>query len=298
MSVVPTSRGERVVIRLLDKGARLYTLHELGMPPTTLEAFRRLIRAEHGLILLTGPTGSGKTTTLYAALQELNHTEANILTLEDPVEYALDGISQIQVATRKGMTFGSGLRSVLRQDPDVIMVGEVRDAETATLAIQAALTGHLVFSTLHTNDAPSAVTRLLDLGVEPYLVASSLVGVMAQRLVRRVCDACGVILPSEEGAAELRQLGAEAEGDAKVRRGVGCDACRSTGYRGRVGLFEHLSVDAEGRRLIASRAAAGDLREHAHRRGMRTLREAGLERVREGMTTAEEVLRVTMRSEG
>src|SRR5207253_10580746 len=210
-------------IRLLDKSARLYQLEELGMPSATLQIFRQLINIEHGLILVTGPTGSGKSTTLYAALKELNAKEHNILTLEDPIEYQLEGISQTQVSDRKGMTFASGLRSVLRQDPDVIMVGEIRDHETATMAIQSSLTGHLVFSTLHTNDAASAVTRLLDLGIEPYLVASSVLAVLAQRLVRRVCPNCA--RPQEPSASELRWLGADSSRASKMRSGAGCETC-------------------------------------------------------------------------
>src|SRR5437762_3366916 len=238
---LPTSFGERIVIRLLDKSARLYELPDLGMDPIALARFSKLISAEHGLILVTGPTGSGKSTTLYAALQQINSKECNVITLEDPIEYALDGVSQIQVSEKKGMTFASGLRSVLRQDPDVIMVGEIRDRETAAMAIQSALTGHLVFSTLHTNDAASAVTRLLDLGIEPYLLASSLRGVLAQRLVRRVCAQCAA--PYEPSALELQWLGVSREQTAGMRLGPGCPACRQTGYRGRFGAFELLLID-------------------------------------------------------
>jgi len=219
ISTVPASHGERVVIRLLDKSARLYTLGELGMDAGTLRRFAGLITVEHGLILVTGPTGSGKTTTLYASLGQINSTQRNIITLEDPIEYQLDGISQIQIAEKKGMTFAGGLRSVLRQDPDIVMVGEVRDRETAVMAIQSALTGHLVFSTLHTNDAASAVTRLLDLGIEPYLVGSSLVGVLAQRLVRRVCEHCAEpYTPSAEEMASLRVAGIDHEPRVQIGR--------------------------------------------------------------------------------
>ena len=302
LSSVPTSHGERVVVRLLDKSAQLYSLEEIGMPPATLASFVEIIGVEHGLILLTGPTGSGKTTTLYAALQRINSKRSNVITLEDPIEYALSGVSQIQVATRKGMTFASGLRSVLRQDPDVIMVGEIRDAETATLAIQAALTGHLVFSTLHTNDAASAVTRLLDLGVEPYLVGSSLIAVLAQRLVRRVCSACGRSLNREEAALQLRRLHLDWSVDDErldtVWVGLGCDACRHTGYRGRIGLFEHLIVDESIRRLIGQHATASQIKDAAHEAGMQTLGDAGLIRVLRGTTSVDEVVRVTMRSSG
>src|SRR5688572_24070501 len=241
IATLPTSFGERAVIRLLDKSTRLFDLRELGMRPAVTERFRRLIGIDHGLILVTGPTGSGKTTTLYAALREIDSREKNILTLEDPIEYQLEGISQTQVSEKKGMTFAGGLRSVLRQDPDVIMIGEIRDRETAVMAIQSALTGHLVFSTLHTNDAAGAVARLLDLGIEPYLLASSLVGVLAQRLVRRLCDQCAA--PAGEGALS-RLLPEEPESDGgAVRAAVGCAACRQTGYRGREGIFELLLVE-------------------------------------------------------
>ena len=295
MSSVPTSFGERIVVRLLDKSAELYTLEEVGMDPFTLDQFRALIGIEHGLILLTGPTGSGKTTTLYAALTEIDAKPRNIMTLEDPIEYQLPGISQMQVNPRKGMTFASGLRSVLRQDPDIIMVGEIRDHETAVMAIQSALTGHLVFSTLHTNDSASAVTRLLDLGIEPYLVASSVAGVMAQRLVRRVCRRCA----RENGLdpEQLHRLGFDSHSTDtdQVRHGVGCEVCRKTGYKGRVGLFELLNVNDAIRGLIQNREPAGPIKEAAIKAGMRTLRTDGLNKVLRGLTTAEEVVRVTTR---
>ncbi len=289
---LPTSFGERVVIRLLEKTSRLLTLEELGMPEDRMDEFRRLIHLEHGLILVTGPTGAGKSTTLYASLQEINAKDRNILTIEDPIEYQLEGISQTQVSAKKGLTFASGLRSVLRQDPDIIMVGEIRDEETAEMAIQSALTGHLVFSTLHTNDAASAVTRLLDLGIEPYLVASSLRGVLAQRLVRRICDRCRREVVVEEKAR--RQL-AETVGPAAelvAHEGAGCDECRRTGYRGRVGLFE-LMVCGDGvRPQIQQAADAARIRTAAKGRGMRLLCEDGLDKIRAGKTTIEEVLRV------
>jgi general secretion pathway protein E len=291
---LPTSYGERVVIRFLDKSARLYTLGELGMASETLIRFRRLIQLEHGLLLATGPTGGGKSTTLYAALQEINSQHLNVLTLEDPIEYQLQGISQTQINTRKGMTFAGGMRSVLRQDPDVIMVGEIRDQETAVMGIQAALTGHLVFSTLHTNDASSAVTRLLDLGIEPYLVASSVVAVIAQRLVRRICEECRY--EDDVDGAELQRLGLSMQPrDLRAWRGKGCDECRGTGYRGRVGIYELLVVDDSVRRMIQSRSNAAEIREAAISAGMRLLRDDGIAKVREGKTTIEEIVRVTMR---
>lgn len=275
LASMPTNYGERMVVRLLDKSARLYRLADLGMDEFSQERFRRLINVEHGLVLVTGPTGSGKSTTLYAALQELDTRRRNAVTLEDPIEYQLDGISQTQINTKKGMTFASGLRSVLRQDPDIIMVGEIRDEETAVMAVQAALTGHLVFSTLHTNDAASAVTRMLDLGIEPYLVASSLLGVLAQRLVRRVCRLCG----------------------GPVAGGSNCTSCRGTGYRGREGIYELLLITDTIRKQIQDRTHAAELRELGVREGMRLLSESGELKVKQGLTTLEEVERVTMRTE-
>jgi general secretion pathway protein E len=275
LASMPTNYGERMVVRLLDKSARLYRLAELGMDEFSLERFRRLIGVEHGLVLVTGPTGSGKSTTLYAALQELDTRSRNAVTLEDPIEYQLDGISQTQINTKKGMTFASGLRSVLRQDPDIIMVGEIRDQETAVMAVQAALTGHLVFSTLHTNDAASAVTRMLDLGIEPYLVASSVLGVLAQRLVRRICRECKGNAPD----------------------GGRCAVCRGTGYRGREGIYELLLVTDAVRKQIQDRVHAAEIRDLGVREGMRVLRECGELKIKLGLTTVEEVERVTMRTE-
>ncbi|MEM1167196.1 MAG: GspE/PulE family protein, partial [Planctomycetota bacterium] len=253
VSTLPTQRGERLVVRLLDKGMReSFDLDVLGMPPDVREPFEKLCSRSHGMMLVTGPTGSGKTTTLYSALLILNTPDRNIMTIEDPIEYELPGISQSQINTRKGVTFATGLRHILRQDPDVIMVGEIRDAETARIAIQSALTGHLVFSTLHTNDAPSAVTRLSDLGVEPYLINASLSAVLAQRLVRTICEEC---------------------------RGDGCSSCHGTGLRGRRGLFELLHVDKEMTCLISEGASTERLKDAARSNGMRTLRERGLELV-------------------
>ena len=295
---LPTSHNERIVIRLLDKSARLYTLAELGMPAHDFGRFRSLIARDHGLILVTGPTGSGKSTTLYGALQEIDSEELNVLTLEDPIEYQLDGISQTQINEKKGMTFASGMRSVLRQDPDIIMVGEIRDSETAMMAIQASLTGHLVFSTLHTNDAASAVTRLLDLGTEPYLVSSSLVASLAQRLVRKLCEHCkrprrsGESLPDVPPSL-LQSHGLATDDLVGVYEPVGCDACRSTGFSGRVGLFELLVLDDQCRELVQSRANAATIREAGLQSGMHLLAMDGLLKIHQGITTLDEVLRVT-----
>jgi len=297
---LPTSFGERIVIRLLDKSARLYTLEELGMPPGILKTFRNLIRLEHGLILVTGPTGGGKSTTLYAGLQEINSSHSNVVTLEDPIEYQLPGISQTQISEKKGLTFAGGLRSVLRQDPDIIMVGEIRDRETAEMAIQSALTGHMVFSTLHTNDAPSAVTRLLDLGIEPYLAASSLVGVLAQRLVRSICQHCKQESP--QAVKDLERLMGDdfpkqSAASANPMIGAGCDQCRGTGYQGRIGLFELMAVDEETQVLIQQRANASQIRKSSRSAGMKLLREDGIQKIIQGKTTVEEVVRVSMQSD-
>jgi general secretion pathway protein E len=291
IATLPTSFGERVVIRLLDKSARHYRLDDLGMSDATMQQFRELISVDHGIILVTGPTGSGKTTTLYSALQELKRGELNILTLEDPIEYRLEGISQTQVSEKKGMTFASGLRSVLRQDPDIIMVGEIRDHETASMAIQSALTGHLVFSTLHTNDAASSITRLLDLGIEPYLLASSLVGVLAQRLVRKICPHCKMA----GDPSDLQRITDSASGVA-IYKGAGCENCRRSGYSSRVGLFELLSIGESVRRQIQGKATASEIKSTAVAGGMPTLRDDGVRKVLEGITTVDEVVRVTMRA--
>ena len=297
VSILPTTFGERVVMRILDKGTAMLGLEDLGMRADTLTRFRRMIRIPHGVILATGPTGSGKSTTLYASLQEIWSPTTNILTIEDPVEYQVGGIGQIQVRPQIGLTFSNGLRSIVRQDPDIIMVGEIRDYETAEIAIQAALTGHLVFSTLHTNDAPSAITRLLDMGVEPYLVASSLVGTVAQRLVRRVCSVCGE--PDTPESEMLEAIGitpADWSGPPPFRRGRGCDRCLGTGYRGRVGLYELFGVDEDIRRMTVGRSASSTMKDHAvQTQGMRTLLGDGRLAVLEGRTTPEEVMRVAAR---
>jgi general secretion pathway protein E len=291
---VPTSHGERIVMRLLDKSARLYELEELGLDEEDhLHIVNRLIHCSHGIILVTGPTGSGKTTTLYAALKKIDSVENNVITIEDPIEYHLPGISQIEVSYKKGLTFATGLRSIVRQDPDIIMVGEIRDIETATIAIQAALTGHLVFSTLHTNDAPGAVTRLLDLGVEPYLVASSVIGVIAQRLVRLICKHCREeYIPSPESLIQIGIDHAKLE-RPRLWRGTGCPHCLNSGYIDRTAIYEILTVDERVREQIMSRASSAMIKQDAIKRGMRTLRMDGARKVLRGLTTPEEVLRVT-----
>jgi len=295
ISTVPTSYGERAVLRLLDKSTGLFTLDELGLWEDDLKRFDALLNRAHGVIFVTGPTGSGKSTTLYASLNRINASEKNIMTIEDPIEYQLEGISQMQVATKKGVTFVNALRHVLRQDPDVIMVGEVRDIETARMVIQSSLTGHLVFSTLHTNDSAGAVTRLLDLGVEPYLVSSSLIAIMAQRLVRKICPDCRQLYePSRRELSELGLLGAAAGGaNQQFYVGAGCDKCFQTGYRGRTGIYELLLVNEEIQDLIYKRESAGTIKKAALAAGLQTLRMDGARKVLRGITTVAEVLRVT-----
>ena len=275
VSTLPSAHGERAVLRLLDKGQSRYTLDSLGMSPEVQSGFTRLVQQPHGIVLVTGPTGSGKTTTLYAALQLLDGSTTNILTVEDPIEYELPGVGQTQVNARIDLTFAKALRAILRQDPDVIMIGEIRDFETAQIAIQASLTGHLVLATLHTNDAPSAVTRLTDMGVEPFLLSSSLLGVLAQRLVRKLCSACR-------------------RGDEHGRwHAVGCPACGHSGYKGRTGVYELMTAQAEVRDLIHNRAAESLLQAAALRSGLRPMRDDGHRLVAHGVTSEEEVLRVT-----
>ncbi|HAL44351.1 MAG: type II secretion system protein GspE [Planctomycetes bacterium GWF2_42_9] len=290
VSTVPTSYGERCVLRILDKSTGIYSLAELGMMEDDLKIFDSLLDRSHGVIFVTGPTGSGKSTTLYAALNRMNAVEKNIITIEDPIEYQLGGISQMQVATKKGMTFVTALRHVLRQDPDVIMVGEVRDEETARMAIQSSLTGHLVFSTLHTNDAAGAISRLLDLGVEPYLVSSSLIAVLAQRLVRRICSDCKTEYQPTEG--ELRAMGFAPDA-GQFYIGAGCSKCFNTGYKGRTGIYELMMVDDEIREMVNVRQTAGVIKQKAIEKGLQTLRMYGAKKVLTGATTIAEVLRVT-----
>ncbi len=292
VSTIPTVHGESVVMRILDRAAILLPFERLGFDPRTQRHIDRLINLPHGMLLVTGPTGSGKTTTLYAALDKINSPEKKIITIEDPVEYQLRGVNQIHVKPKIGLTFASGLRHIVRQDPDVIMVGEIRDLETADIAIHAALTGHLVFSTLHTNDAPGALTRLLDMGAEPFLVASVLEGVLAQRLVRIICAACRV--PHEPEPKELRAVGIEGvPSGAALSRGKGCTDCRGTGYRGRTGIYEFLPMTEELRSLTLRKAPGHELRQRALAAGMTSLRQDGWAKCCAGITTIDEVLRVT-----
>ena len=296
VSTIPTVHGERVVLRLLDKQAGRLDLTRLGMDEGTLLHMDRLIREPHGIVLVTGPTGSGKTTTLYAALSRLDAKAQNIMTVEDPIEYDLDGISQTQINTRIEMSFARALRTILRQDPDVVMIGEIRDLETAQIAVQASLTGHLVFATLHTNDAVSAVTRLVDMGVEPFLLASSLIGVGAQRLVRRLCLECRQVFDADSArlAAQLSALGfSPGDANARLYTAVGCPNCNHSGYRGRTGIYELISVDQDLRRLIHDRSSEQTLREHVAALGMRSMRDDGLRLAAQGVTSLEEVVRVT-----
>jgi len=304
VSTLPTLYGESVVLRILDRSSIVLDLEQLGFPLDTLVQFEKLIVRPYGMLLVTGPTGSGKTTTLYGALEKINSPDKKIITIEDPVEYQLTGVNQIHVKPQIGLTFANGLRSIVRQDPDVIMVGEIRDPETAEIAVQAALTGHLVFSTLHTNDAAGAVSRLLEMGVEDYLLASSLLGVLAQRLVRKVCVRCRQAVPAGEallGAGDLtrstveRFANATAPGSngASIYRTGGCEECSGTGYRGRSGIYELLLVNESIRELILKHASADAIKAAAVADGMRTLRDDGWLKVREGTTTVAEVLRVT-----
>jgi type II secretion system protein E len=291
VSTVPTIHGESIVMRLLDRSSVFLPFDRLGFAPAAARGFEALIHRPHGIVLVTGPTGSGKTTTLYAALDKINRPDLKIITVEDPVEYQLKGINQIPVRPKIGLSFASGLRHIVRQDPDVIMVGEIRDLETAEIAIQAALTGHLVFSTLHTNDAPGAVTRLQDMGCEPYLVSSVLSGVLAQRLVRRVCQACRA--PDHPEPTTLLALGVTDAAGVELFHGKGCDDCRGTGYRGRTGIYELFRITEDARSLIVRKAPAGEIRRLAVAQGMVTLREDAWAKACAGLTTVQEILRVT-----
>jgi general secretion pathway protein E len=287
VSTIPTVYGESIVMRLLDKETSFITLEELGFDRVILDIYEETIKKPYGMILITGPTGSGKSTTLYASLDRINSPEKKIITIEEPVEYLMTGINQIQVRPKIGLTFASGLRHIVRQDPDIIMVGEIRDMDTAGISIHAALTGHLLFSTLHTNDAPGAITRLMDMGIENYLVSSTLICVIAQRLVRRICKNCKAKQSISEAVLKLSYNITE------LWAGEGCEQCNSTGYRGRMGIFEVLPINDEIRELVMRKATVKEIKDKAIALGMRTLREDGIEKVRKGATTIDEVLRVT-----
>jgi general secretion pathway protein E len=290
VSTIPTMYGESIVMRILDRGTALIVLDYLGFPEETLEKYEKLIETPYGMLLVTGPTGSGKTTTLYASLNKINSDDKKIITVEDPIEYQIDGINQIQIKPQIGLTFANGLRHIVRQDPDIIMVGEIRDIETAEIAIHSALTGHLVFSTLHTNDAPGAVTRLLDMGIEGFLVSSSLIGVLAQRLVRVICSVCKEpFTPQQDIIDKIECL----PDNFTAYHGKGCEECRGTGYRGRTGIFELMAVDGEMRRLVLESSSSDIIRQKAVSKGMEVLRDSGWQKVKEGVTTIEEVLRVS-----
>jgi len=290
VSCLPTLNGEKIVMRILDKSSVMIGLNKLGFFPDTLAMLEKLITQPNGMFLTTGPTGAGKTTTLYSSLHRINSVERNIMTVEDPVEYQLPGVSQVAVHRKAGLSFATALRSFMRQDPDIIMVGEIRDLETAEMAIQASLTGHLVLSTLHTNDAPSSVTRLVDMGVEPFLVSATMVGALAQRLGRRICENCKE--QYETSAEAISVLDYQEEGNVALWRGRGCDPCRHTGYKGRVGLYELMMVNEEISELMVRRAPVSEVRHAARANGMKTLKEDGLRKVLAGITTPEEVQRV------
>jgi len=297
VSVLPTMFGESVVLRVLDRRQISLDLEKLGLRQDGLNLVRQLIKKPNGIVIVTGPTGCGKTTTLYAALQELNNVERKLITTEDPVEYDIDGIIQVQMKADIGVTFAKCLRSILRQDPDIIMVGEIRDLETAEIAAQASLTGHLVFTTLHTNDAPSSIARLLDLGVEPYLVTATLEGIVAQRLVRRICENCkSPYHPTEVQLMELRLKPEDVKGK-KLYYGRGCDKCNNTGYKGRIATFEIMVFNEEIRDLIMNQASTNLLRDAGRKAGMKLLRDNGLVAIFDGITTVEEVVKETISEE-
>jgi general secretion pathway protein E len=293
VSTLPTAFGERVVLRLLDKSSVLLSLTDLGMPDDRFKPFQEQIKAANGIVLVTGPTGSGKTTTLYAALTSINNTDINIITVEDPIEYRISGIGQVQVNPKIDLTFASGLRSIVRQDPDVILVGEIRDTETAQIAIQSALTGHLVFSTLHTNDSASAITRLIDMGIEPFLLASSINAILAQRLVRIICPHCKESYTPDPDAIKKLGLSEEDMEGKSVYRGKGCVKCHYTGFKGRCGIFELLLMNQEMKHLVLTTANSNDIKTQGVKNGMITLRRDGADKVLNGITTIEEVFRVS-----
>ncbi|RMD60373.1 MAG: type II/IV secretion system protein, partial [Nitrospirae bacterium] len=293
ISTLPTAFGEKVVIRIFDPEVLIQDLDELGFPKRELELFKHFLSFTHGLILVTGPTGSGKTTTLYSALKTLSTTEVNVTTIEDPIEMVYEGFNQTSVQPQIGITFATALRTLLRQDPDIIMVGEIRDRETAENAIQASLTGHLVLSTLHTNDAPTSITRLLDLGLPPFLINPSLIGVVAQRLVRRICKNCAVTYKLSYEECRLLSIDYNRMKNIGVKKGIGCPECRGTGYYGRTGIFEILEMTETIRELVDRRAPPSLIREAARKEGMVVLREAAIDKMIKGITTIEEVIRVT-----
>jgi general secretion pathway protein E len=297
VSSVPTIYGESTVLRILDKSTILLDIEELGFPEDTLEGFRELIQRPHGILLVTGPTGSGKTTTLYCILEKINSPEKKIITVEDPVEYQLRGINQIQVKPSIGLTFANALRSIVRQDPDVILIGEIRDAETAEIAIHSALTGHLVLSTLHTNDAPSAITRLIDMGMEDYLLSSTIIGILAQRLVRVACPICQVPYSPDPAILKEMKLDGQNQAGLHIIEVKGCERCSQTGYLGRAGIFEFLPITDRIQKLIQGKRDSNVIKEVARKNGMRTLREDGWIKVKQGITTIPEVLRVTQEEE-
>jgi len=291
VSTLPGIHGESIVLRILDRSDIQVSLKQLGMPPEIFKHYSKVIQQPHGIILVTGPTGSGKTTSLYATLAKINTGQQKTITIEDPVEYQLEGITQIHLNAKIGLDFAAGLRSIVRQDPDIIMVGEIRDRETAEIAIESALTGHLVFSTLHTNDAASAITRLQDMGIDSYLISSSVIAVMAQRLVRKICKSC--TQPEYISDEEIELLGIDLEPDAQISRGAGCNECANTGYRGRMGLYELLTISDDIRHVIGSGADASVIRNQAIKENMQTLRQDALSKFLNGMTTPEEIVRVT-----
>jgi general secretion pathway protein E len=294
VSTIPTLFGESVVMRVLDREMLILELEKIGFPPDLLSEYMSLIQQPYGMILVTGPTGSGKTSTLYTSLSKINSPENKIITLEDPIEYYLGGVNQIQVNARIGLTFASGLRSIVRQDPDIILVGEIRDRETAEIAVQSALTGHLLFSTLHTNDAVGAIGRLLDMGVEGFLLSSTLLGVLAQRLVRVICPGCREAVRPDEKYIRAMGMSPEEARDVVFYAGRGCEDCRHTGYRGRTAIFEYLAVDADIRREISNRSDSERIRSVALGKGLIPLRQNGWQKVKQGVTTISEVLRVTL----
>lgn len=288
ISVIPTVYGEKVVIRLLDRSSFLKSKQQLGFTDENLEKFDNILKNPNGIVLVTGPTGSGKSTTLYTALNQLNNINKNIITVEEPVEYKLEGINQVQVNIKTGLTFAKGLRSILRQDPDIVMLGEIRDAETASIAVRAAITGHLVLSTMHTNDAPSTVTRLRDMGIEPYIISSSVIAVIAQRLVRKICDEC----KTEYDITDNKLLDSKRYEHLKTYKGIGCNYCNNTGYKGRIAIHEIMPITSEIRTLINEKASIPEIREVALNEGMKTLRDNCVELVEKGITTVEELNRV------